>query len=130
MSQENVDALKKALAAPLDDPKDFFAILDEDIVWDNGDQFTTGKAYGHDGVRKFFRQWIGAFDEWHSDPIEFIDAGDSVFVHLRQSGRGKGSGIPAEIDLWQVWLFLEGKVVRMVLKPTREEALEAAGLRE
>jgi hypothetical protein len=49
---------------------------------------------------------------------------------MRQAGRGKGSGVLTDIDFWQVWLFFEGKVVRFVMKPSRDEALEAAGLRE
>jgi hypothetical protein len=51
MSQENVDALTQALTKAPEQPDDFFALLDEDVVWDPG----TGKVYGRDGVREFFR---------------------------------------------------------------------------
>jgi ketosteroid isomerase-like protein len=129
MSQENVEALKQAIAAGPDRPDDFFAIFDEDVVWDAGDT-PGGKVYGRDGVREFFRQWIGAFEDWHFEIRECIDGGSSVFVHMNQSGRGKASGATVEIDLWQVWLFFEGKVVRFVQKRDRGGALEAAGLRE
>ena len=117
------------MAAGRDRPDDFFAIFDEDVVWDAGDT-PGGKRYGRDGVREFFRQWIGAFDDWRFEMQECIDSGDSVFVHMRQWGRGKTSGATVEIDLWQVWLFFEGKVVRFVQKPDRQAALEAAGLSE
>jgi predicted SnoaL-like aldol condensation-catalyzing enzyme len=130
MSQENADALKQALTNPTDHPEDFFAILDEDIVWDAGSSFPGGKVYGRDRVRDFFRQWVGAFEDWRSEVMECIDAGSAVFVHLHQSGRGKGSGVTTQTDFWQVYLFFEGKVVRFVQKPERRQALEAAGLSE
>jgi ketosteroid isomerase-like protein len=129
MSEENVEALKRALSAPIDKPEDFLAILDEEIVWDPGD-FPGGKVYGRDAVREFFRQWIGAFDDFRYEADEYIDEGNAVFVHMRQWGRGKGSGATTETEFWQVWLFFEGKVVRFVQKPNRREALEAAGLSE
>ena len=129
MSQENVDALKQAMAAGPDRPDEFFTIFDEDVVWDAGDT-PGGKRHGRDGVREFFRQWVGAFDDWGFEAAEYIDGGSAVFVHMRQWGRGKTSGATVQIDLWQVWLFFEGKVVRFVQKPDRESALEAAGLSE
>jgi ketosteroid isomerase-like protein len=121
VSQENVEALRRILSLPPDRAEEFLALLDEDVVWDPGSRFTGGKAYG---------QWIGAFDDFRYEAVEFIDAGDSVFVHMRQSGRGKASGVATDIDFWQVWLFFEGKIVRFVMKPSRDEALEAAGLAE
>lgn len=129
MSTDNAEVLKRAFEAARDDPDEFFAILDEDIVWDVG-EFPGGRTYGRDGVREFFRQWVGTFEDWQFEIREYIDAGNSVFVHMHQRGRGKASGAAAEIDFWQVWLFLEGKVVRMIQKPDREAALRAAGLTE
>lgn len=132
MSQENenVEALKRAFAASTDaeTPEQLLTILDEDIVWDPGEMFPSGIGYGHGGVRSFFRQWVGAFQGWRFDAVEYRACGNAVFVHMHQSGRGKSSGVTTEIDFWQVWLFFEGKVVRFVQKPSREEALEAAGL--
>ena len=132
MSKENVEALRRAFAASADAGtyEPLLSILDEDVVWDPRGTFPGGKEYGHDGVRSFFRQWIGAFEGWRFEVVEYRDCGNAVFVHMHQWGRGKGSGITTEIDLWQVWLFFESKVVRFVQKPSREEALEAAGLSE
>jgi ketosteroid isomerase-like protein len=129
MSQENVEALKQAFTASRERPEVFIDLLDEDVVWDVGD-FPGGRFYGRDGVREFFRQWVGAFEDWDFDVREWKDAGSSVFVHMHQRGRGKASGAATEIDFWQVWLFFEGKVVRFVQKPDRQSALEAAGLSE
>jgi ketosteroid isomerase-like protein len=129
VSEANVEALMRAFDGTRERPDAFFALLDEDVVWDVGD-FPGGRFHGREGVREFFRQWIGTFDDWNYEIRECIDAGSSVFVHMHQRGRGKTSGAPAEIDFWQVWLFFEGKVVRFVQKPDRESALRAAGLAE
>jgi hypothetical protein len=53
-------------------------------------------------------------------------------VAVRISGRGKRSGVEIEIDmpLWQVWTLRDGKAVRWRIFRSKQEALEAAGLRE
>jgi ketosteroid isomerase-like protein len=130
MSEENVKALRRALSVAINEPEDFFALFDEDIVWDPGEVFPAGKAYGREGVRKFFRQWAGTWDELSLEVIEVIDGDSGVFVHQRQKGRGKGSGIVTEVDFWQVYVFFEGKVIRFAQKSDRETALKAAGVSE
>ena len=128
MSAENLDALMEAFTAARDNRLDAsYDLLDEDVVWDVGD-FPGGRFHGHDGVREFFRQWVGTFDDWAFEAREWIDAGHAIFVHMHQRGRGKASGAATEIDFWQVWLFLDGKVVRFVQKPDRDSALQTAEL--
>ncbi len=130
MSEENVEALKRRIPVAADPERfdDFLAILDDDVVWDTRDQFPGGAVHGRDGVREFFRQWSGAFEDFRSETKECLGAGSAVYTHIRQWGRGKGSGAAAENDFWLVWLFLQGRVVRVTYFPSREEALEAAGL--
>ncbi len=128
MSQENVDAVKRAVEAGPDRPEDFFGILDEDVVWVPGHQFPGGTSYGRDAVREFFRQWVGTFEDYGTEAKECIDAGNAVYVHARLWGRGNSSGAETENNFWMVWLFFQGKVVRATYFPTREAALEAAGL--
>ena len=131
MSQENVEAVKRAVdSAETGRTEDFYDILDEDIVWVGGARFPSGTVYGRDAVREFIRQWIGTFEDYHSETLECLDAGTSVYIRLRLWGRGKGSGAETETDFWMVWLFFQGKVVRVTYFPSREEALEAAGLSE
>ncbi len=45
-------------------------------------------------------------------------------------GRGKQSGVETTWDLWHLWTLQDGKVVHGQGFVSREEALEAAGLRE
>jgi ketosteroid isomerase-like protein len=130
MSEENVNALKQAIAAAQDRPEEFFAIFDEDVVWVAGDRLPVGTIYGRDGLREFFRRWVGTFEDYSWETKECIDAGSSAYTHIHMRGRGKTSGVKTEHDFWQVWLFFQGKVVRVAYFPTREAALEAAGLQK
>jgi hypothetical protein len=52
-----------------------------------------------------------------------------VFRHTNR-GRGKRSGAETRWDVWQVVRFRDGKAARAQAFTTKEEALEAAGLRE
>jgi ketosteroid isomerase-like protein len=81
---------------------------------------------GHEGVLRFFAMFLEAWDEYHAEPVEFIDAGDDVVVVVHQRARGKGSGVMVESDMFQVWTFRGGKAVRMRMRNSREEALGLA----
>ena len=115
-----------------ENPEPFFALLDENVEWDmSGGPYPLQKrVYGPEAVRDFFRTWAGTFDDWGYEAEETIDAGPSVFVCLRQWGRGKGSGVAVDNRFWQVWTFQNGKVIRYQGFTDKAEALEAAGLRE
>jgi ketosteroid isomerase-like protein len=132
MSQENVEIVERALNAAQEDPEAFFSIFDQNVEWDmSGAGLPDAKTYhGPEGVREFFRGWIGPFDDFDYEAEEVIDAGDSVIVLLHQWGRGKGSGVLVESRFWQVWTLRDGKVVRFKNFPERGQALEAPGLSE
>jgi ketosteroid isomerase-like protein len=74
-----------------------------------------GTYLGHDGLRRMLRFW-GAFADFRST------------IHHR--GRGKTSGVDVEMTNWQVFTLREGRIVRYRVFGSRDEALEAAGLRE
>ena len=133
MSQENVEVIMRAFEAARDDPEEFFGILDENVEWDVSGLRASGLPdtyYGPDGVREFFRTWIGAFADWGYEADEVIDAGNSVVVQVHQWGRGKGSGIRVEHRFCQVWTLRNRKVVRLQAFPQKDLAFEAAGLSE
>ena len=61
---------------------------------------------------------------------ELVEAGDRVLAAVALRGRGKQSGVEASWDVWNLWTFHNGKVVRGQGFTTRDEALEAGGLLE
>ena len=58
-----------------------------------------------------------------------MDAGDRVAVRLRYYGRGRGSGIEIETEMYhQVTTFRCGLMVRIEYVTSWPHALEAAGV--
>jgi hypothetical protein len=53
-----------------------------------------------------------------------------VVVAFRQCGTGRSSGVRSERDFFGVYDLKDSKVTRFRLYESKEEALEAAGLRE
>jgi len=81
------------------------------------------------------RAWMepDAFEEQRIEPREFRINGNKVLVNQYTWGRGAGSGIEMELDMWSVWtLNGDGLVTRLeaFLPHEENEALEAAGLSE
>jgi hypothetical protein len=51
-------------------------------------------------------------------------------METRFFAAGRGSGIPVEAMIYNVWTVRQGKAVRVRGYLSRSDALEAAGLRE
>jgi ketosteroid isomerase-like protein len=86
---------------------------------------------GPDEVIQFWEEIDENMDELRLLPQEFRDAGDLVAVRLRHYGKGKGSGLVLDEELYhQVSTFRDGVIVRMEYFESWDEALEAAGLKE
>jgi ketosteroid isomerase-like protein len=70
------------------------------------------------------------WQDFHDEIQELIDTGDHVVSVVTTRGRGRASGVDVE---WRgnagVWTIHDGRVIRVVWFPNREEAFEAAGLR-
>jgi hypothetical protein len=79
-------------------------------------------------------EWERLIDEiwidWGFEAERFFDAGDQVAVFVRTSGTAKQSGAPVEIAVVHVLTLNDGRVTRTQVFLNRQEALEAAGLRE
>jgi ketosteroid isomerase-like protein len=73
---------------------------------------------------------IEGFEDWSFDIEEVFDAGDQVVTIVRQRGKAKHGGPEVEMRFAQVWTFRDGLIARMEMYADRNEALEAAGLRD
>ena len=81
------------------------------------------------------RAWMepDAIEEQRIEPREFRINGNKVLVRQHTWGRGAGSGIEVEVDMWVVWTLNDDGLVTRVeafLLHEEIEALEAAGLSE
>jgi ketosteroid isomerase-like protein len=71
------------------------------------------------------------FDDFRAEAVDLIEAGeDKVIVVVRISGRAKLSGVETDLTYAELWKFRDGKVAWGRQYWTRDQALEAAGLRE
>jgi ketosteroid isomerase-like protein len=99
------------------------SVFAEDVEW--RDQF--GIYHGHDGVAQSVSKWAGTWDEFRMEVAEVLDAGgQDVLVILRQSGRGRGSGVPVEGDMAWMYSLRGGEIVNVRLLADPEQALKAA----
>jgi ketosteroid isomerase-like protein len=85
--------------------------------------------HGHDGLRRWAAEFEEAFTDATQEILESEEAGDGVFLHVRLFGRGRGSGTPVEMEIFDVWTFRDGKLVCRRPFYERAEAEAAAGLR-
>ena len=134
MSQENVEVVKVAYEAfargGLDRYMEHFT---DDVVYRavEGAPDEPGPIHGKDAVRAWLQDWIDMFDGFRMEPVELIDAGgDTVVAVERFGGRAKLSGVETDQIIGDVITIRNGKIARGHEYPTREQALEAAGLRE
>jgi ketosteroid isomerase-like protein len=101
--------------------------MDRDIEWKTT---RTGRHRGHEEVRRFMEDMREPFEEVLVEPDEWFDHGDRIVVFLRIRARPRGSDAIAENRVGHLWTMRDGKAIRCETFPRREEALEAAGLRE
>jgi ketosteroid isomerase-like protein len=131
MSQENVEIVRELFAS-----------------WERGDFSSSDWAHPeieflahagpdeaeHRGVvalGRAWQNWLGAWEDFKVTPREFIDRGDDVLALVEFGGRGRASGVSVEAMAGGCLLsFRNGRVIRLVTFTDRDEALEAAGLRE
>jgi uncharacterized protein len=83
------------------------------------------------GLESMSREWravLGAFEDFRSEPIEFVSGGDHVIVINRISGRGRSSGLDVSAETASVWTLEGGKVIRLGLYWNVSRAFEAVGI--
>jgi ketosteroid isomerase-like protein len=71
-----------------------------------------------------------SFEQLRIEPLEFIDLDDRIVVVVKMTGRGHDSGAPVEMTFAQLWSLHDGRARSLHDYATKDEALEAAGLRE
>jgi ketosteroid isomerase-like protein len=135
MSEENVEVVRKLTdAANRLDLDAFVDLLSPDVVWEENRELPgVREVYlGREEVREWFNQVvIEPWENLHAEIEEITELGDHrVFAETVITVRGKGSGVPVDLDFWSLVSFADGKIARRQVFWSREEALEAAGLQE
>jgi ketosteroid isomerase-like protein len=134
MSQENVEIVRRQYQAVTHRFLDAAAAFwHPDIDWRaiEGALDDVGVMRGHDAVRRYYEDWLNTFDELRAEVGEvFCDDDDRVAVSLHFSGRGRASGVLTQGRYYVACTVRGGQIVSGREYETRDEALEAVGLRE
>jgi ketosteroid isomerase-like protein len=138
MSQENIEAVRRLFAAfrrvdvgsferRFDEVREIF---DPEVEWVAAPHslLASEEYRGYDGVRRFWTQFLSAWDEYGVQVEELIDAGDQVVAVMRLSGRT--SELEVDEARSSLLTFRDGRIVRIEPFASKDAALEAAGLRE
>ena len=89
----------------------------------------SGTYVGTEAIGAYMRDdFLADFDAAAIAGDEFIGAGDSVVVRVRQSATGPGSGADVAMSYYQVWTFRGRSVIRIESVREREKALALVGL--
>jgi ketosteroid isomerase-like protein len=131
MAQENVEIVRRGYAYFNRSGEVDFSVLDPGIVYDLSRRTFDPLVFrGHEGVREFLRLIREQWALRRMEPHNLIDAGDEVVASVRLIGVGRQSGVETMANAGHVWTFREGKIVRLTVFQTVEEALGAVGMRD
>jgi ketosteroid isomerase-like protein len=137
VSRENVETVRQVIEGNRSDDLD--VRREESIaLWDPRCEYTSVIAAvepetyrGHEGIRRYISDLAERWAEWRSEVEEIFEMGsDGIFATILFRAVGKDSGVPVEARLGSVFVLSQGKLLRGRTYPSREEALEAVGLRE
>jgi ketosteroid isomerase-like protein len=133
MSQENVEIVRRGTDAY--NRRDLDGILenwasDAVLDWSNSRGFDAGVFRGHDEIRAHWQRLLAAFDEVRIELVDPIEVEDGLLI-VENVGYLRGrDGI--EVQTRSAWLITirDGETTSLTLYQTKQEALEAAGMRE
>ena len=130
MSRENVEIVRGQYEAM--NRRDWASVMahyDDDVVLVVYMGLNDGTFNGREAVGAWFGDWFVSFGKDYQFEIEeVLSAGDRVFVVQRHQGRGRTSGIDVELTNACIFSLSGGKIVRLELYGSRNDAAEAFGL--
>ena len=99
-----------------------------DLVMAQPPEVPDAKTYeGKDAVRKALDDWPTQWEDFRLDLLEVVGLDDDVALSVtRHRGRGRESGIEMDFEVFYVHWARDGKLARLDMFFSREQALEAA----
>ena len=132
MSQENVEAVRRQFEAFRDGGLEEVAkYWHPDIDWRavEGAADDVGPIRGESRLRRYYQDWIDTMDALQAEVEEVLfDDDERVAAVIRNSGRGRASGVLTEGRYFVACTVRDGRIVSGREYETREQALEAVGL--
>jgi ketosteroid isomerase-like protein len=131
-SDQNVELAKRAVDAwNGGDLNLWMECFDEDIVWIPLPNVPDLKpTHGREAMLELIQQWLEPWDRYDVETLELADHGDTVIWTARHLAFQKRSGMALDQSMSAVFVFREGRIAEFQIFPNKEEALEAARLRD
>jgi ketosteroid isomerase-like protein len=130
---ELLERFRRLYSADIRDPESIRERWTEDAVIEQSPDMldTAGRFEGHDGVRGVLGEIAESYSGVVWLPVE-VDAlgGDRYLVLLEVTGHGKGSGIGLETQIGHVVTLRDGRIARMEVHLSWDEARQAAAREE
>jgi ketosteroid isomerase-like protein len=129
MSEQDVQVVRDQFEAV--NERDFERAMDlytDDVVLVVSWGLEPGTYEGKEAVGRWFGDHFQMFDtDYRFELDELRSIGKTVFLWTRHSGRGRTSGVQVTGDNAYLYWVRDGRVARIQMYDTREEALAAAG---
>ena len=130
MSQENLDLIRAGFDAHNRGDLDALTqVYDEHVVFET---LLLGTHHGNEAIRLIYEENQKTLTGYDVVPVELIENGDQVLAVAQVIGAGSSSEIAMESSDKFAFLFTikNGRVTREQAFRNKEDALEAAGLKE
>jgi ketosteroid isomerase-like protein len=129
MSQETVELVRLGFEAIDRGDLDVIeAMTLPDAVMVQPPEVPDAKTYeGSAAIRGAMADWPTQWDDFRMDLLEVVDVSDDVAVSItRHRGRGRESGIAMDFEVFYVHHVPDGKLARLEMFFSREQAFDAA----
>lgn len=131
MSQANVEAVRRGYERWTQEGFEvaLAEFIDPDVELHDIVEMPDGSVYrGHEGARRMWTQWTEMWEEFQFCLEGATDlGGDEVLANVRAVGRIRGTDVPVEVRVYEVWTLREGKGLRRIASTDLASALKAAG---
>ncbi len=127
MAEPNVNALKRGYAAlNRGDLSVVLELLHPEIEWhEPAPSPDAGTHRGRESFERFLRGWLESFEDFRVEPEQIVERGDVLIAVVRQSGKGRASGVGVDTRLAHLWSVEAGQAVRWEAIANPDEALAA-----
>lgn len=128
MAEENVAIVRRVYEAwAAQDPDGAMEQFHDDMEWTPPqDEPDSATVHGKEAFLGFLLTWYSSFEDFRSEPLEYIDLGDRVAVPQVIKGRMRGTGVDVTVEETHVYRLEDGKIAEVHGYRTKEEAMEAA----
>ena len=135
MSDENVETMRRSFDLWLSGEVDAWRrTLDPNVGWDISTHplpDVPDHGRGRDALlTDVLATYMSGWNDYSVELKEVIDAGDQVVAVLHETAKMGDTDVPLDRDLAHLWTVRDGRASFLRVFRTKEEALEAAGLRE